>query len=73
MRKSNGFSEYKKLIIYKMEEHTKAINELVKSVKNLETEMAEFRGKSKVMSIFAGLVGGGVMSIFVSLVITLIK
>lgn len=73
MRKSNGFSEYKKLIIYKMEEHTKAINELVKSVKCLETEMAEFRGRAKVMSLFAGLLGGGVMSVIVSFVITALR
>lgn len=69
----NGFDQYKKLLLTTMEEHTEAIHELIKSVHKLEREMSEFQGRVKVISLFAGLVGGGLMSILVSLIVAFVK
>lgn len=73
MAKRNEFDQYKKLLLYVTREHTESIAKLTQSVNKLEVKLSNFEGKVRIMSLFAGLAGGGIVSILATLVVTALR
>lgn len=59
----NGWSEWKNYVLRNQEEHSRKLDELLLSVKQLEIEMSAQKVKSGVLGTIAGLFGGAVAGI----------
>lgn len=61
-RPTNGFSEYKKYILYKLDENAKHIASIDTKMDKLTSAIVELKVKERVFAAVAGLSAGGVMA-----------
>ena len=65
----NGFEEHKRVIIYRLDTQEKLINQIILTLNTFRDELAEFRGKSKILTVLISIGTAGLMSLLVSVAI----
>ena len=70
----NGFNEYKRLIDQHLESHESEISEnredhkdIIEKLDKVIIELAEQRGKNRILGAFFGLIAGAISAFFVTL------
>ena len=65
----NGFAEYKRVILFRLDQQDEILAELVKAVKLLSNDVSNIKGRFKIGSLITGFLGGGIMSLLITLLL----
>ena len=57
----NGFAEYKRVIIFRLDQQDEILSQLVIAVKTLSEDVSNLKGRFKIGSLITGFIGGSLM------------